>query len=79
MPACTRCNGKGSIGCPQCEGRGTVDEGQLELIVEAQRGAPRCPACQGAGSIMCPVCEGSGRLRPNNCSKLEKNRMLELF
>ena len=60
MPACTRCNGKGSIGCPQCEGRGFIDEGQLELPVEPPRGAPRCPACNGTGTIRCPDCEGSG-------------------
>jgi DnaJ-class molecular chaperone len=37
-----------------------VDDSQLELSLEAARGAPKCPGCGGAGTIACPVCEGSG-------------------
>jgi DnaJ-class molecular chaperone len=66
MPACTRCNGKGSIGCPECGGRGTAEEGQLELLMEPPRGAPHCPACNGTGSIPCPVCDGSGATEDDN-------------
>jgi DnaJ-class molecular chaperone len=63
MPICARCNGKGTLECPECEGRGVVEEeAQLELITETARSSDKCPVCTGKGIVACPDCEGSGEV-----------------
>ena len=66
MPTCSRCSGKKSIACPKCESRGTVEDRQLELLVDVSRGVPPCPDCGGTGTIPCPNCEGSGATTDND-------------
>ena len=44
---CDKCNGCGSMVCPECDGLGEDDDGT-------------CSVCLGSGIEICDSCDGSG-------------------
>jgi DnaJ-class molecular chaperone len=51
MAKCVRCNGKGTVSCPQCKGSGR----KYDILSSSE-----CGHCKGTGEVKCPLCDGEG-------------------
>jgi hypothetical protein len=56
---CDRCQGSGTLGCPDCGARGRIKQ---PCAACAGTGKLVCPICEGIGSKACPACRGRGAL-----------------
>ena len=64
MSKCARCDGSGSIECPQCHGKGKSGGQYIPIVTEVTGVGEdsECAKCDGTGETACPVCGGSGQV-----------------
>ncbi len=55
MAECKRCDGTGSIKCPNCKGLGGI----YNVLGFWDR---ECSKCEGTGEVRCPNCGGTGEV-----------------